>query len=86
MRLVPLMAQECAQQWGYVPVFVDGTGIKVEGKLCENAERGCNGERQSWLHSVFVGAAWVNARLHAGGTDMREGIGGSSWTRMRCPG
>ncbi len=66
----PLGAQACGQRWGYVPVFGDGTGIEVEGQLCENAERGYHGEKQSWLHSVCVGAAWVSARLQAGGTDM----------------
>ncbi len=41
-RLVPLGAQACGQRWGCGPVFVDGTGIEVEGKLCENAGRhGC---------------------------------------------
>ncbi len=70
-RLGPLVAQACGQRWGSVPVFVDGTGIEVEGQLCENAGRGYNGEKQYWLHSVFVGAAWVSARLNAGGTDVR---------------
>ncbi len=70
-RLVPLVAQACVQRWGYIPVFVDGTGIEVEGQLFENAGRGYNGEKQYWLHSVFVGVAWVSARLHAGGTDVR---------------
>ncbi len=70
-RLGPLGAPACGQRWGCVPVFVDGTGIEVEGKLFENAERGYNGEQQSWLHSVFVGVAWVSARLNAGGTDVR---------------
>ncbi len=49
----------------------DGPGIAVEGQLCENAERGCHGEKQYWLPSVCVGAAWGSARLYAGGTDMR---------------
>ncbi len=70
-RLVPLVAQACVQRWGYIPVFVDGPGIEVEGQLFENAGRGYNGEKQYWLHSVFVGVAWVSARLHAGGTDVR---------------
>ncbi len=70
-RLVPLGAQACGQRWGYVPVFVDGTGIEVEGQLFENAGRGYHGEQQSWLPSVCVGVAWVSARLNAGGTDMR---------------
>ncbi len=71
-RLVLLGAQECGQRWGYVPVFGDGTGIEVEGQLCEHAERGCRGERQSWLPSVCVEAARGSARLHAGGTDVPE--------------
>ncbi len=51
----------------------DGTGVEVEGQLCENAERGYHGEKQSWLYSVCVGAAWVSARLHAGSvTDPRQ--------------
>ncbi len=45
-HLVPLGAEACEQRWGYVPVFVDGTEIKVEGKLFENAERGYHGEKQ----------------------------------------
>ena len=32
---------------------------------------GYNGERQYWLHSVFVGRAWVSARLNQGGTDVK---------------
>ncbi len=80
-RLVPLGAQACGQRWGSVPVCVDGPGIEGEGQLCENAERGYHGEQQSWLHAVFVGVAWVSARLQAGGTDV-QGMGGNSWTRM----
>ncbi len=70
-RLVPLVAQACGQRWGSVPVFVDDPGIEVEGKLFENDGRGYHGERQFWLPSVFVGVAWVSARLHAGGTDVQ---------------
>ncbi len=70
-RLVPLGAQACGQRWGSVPVCGDGPGIEGEGQLCEHAERGYHGEKQSWLHSVCVGAAWVSVRLHAGGTDVR---------------
>ncbi len=80
------LVQECVQRRGYMPVFGDSTGIQVESQLCENADRGCHGEQQSWLHSVCVGAAWVSARLNAGGTDVKGGGGGSSWTRMRHPG
>ena len=58
---------------GYVPVFVDGTGIEVEGRCFEQAGRGYNGERQYWLHSVFVGVLWVSARLQPGGSDVAGG-------------
>ncbi len=70
-RLVPLGAQACGQRWGYVPVCEDGPGIEGEGQLYENAGRGYHGEKQSWLHSVCVGAAGVSARLRGGGTDVR---------------
>ena len=67
-RVVPLVATACYQELGSVPVFIDGTGIEVQGKHFEKAAVGYNGERQYWLHSVFVGRAWVSARLNAGGT------------------
>ncbi len=70
-RLVPLGAQACGQRWGSGPVCGDGPGIEVEGQLFGNAERGYHGERQSWLPAVCAGAAWVSARLQAGGTDVR---------------
>ena len=64
-------AAACGKQLGYVPVFIDGTGIEVQGKQFEGAAVGYNGERQYWLHSVFVGRAWVSARLNEGGTDAK---------------
>ncbi len=62
----------------------DGTGIEVEGQLCENAERGYHGEKQYWLPSVCVGAAGVSARLHAGGTDV-QGDGREQLDRDAVP-
>lgn len=58
---------------GSVPVCVDGTGIEVEGRCFEPAGRGYNGERQDWLHAVFVGVLWVSARLQPGGSDVAGG-------------
>ncbi len=63
---------------------VDGTGIEGEGQLCEHAERGYHGEQQSWLPSVCVGAAWVSARLQAGGTDV-QGDGREQLDRDAAP-
>ena len=70
-QVVPPIAAACGEALGYVPVFIDGTGIEVQGKQFEGAAVGYNGERQYWLHSVFVGRAWVSARLNQGGTDVK---------------
>lgn len=70
-RLVPQLARHCRQSQGYVPVFVDGTGVEVQGQQFEGAALGYNGQRQYWLHSVFVGGAWVSGRLERGGTDVK---------------
>lgn len=61
-------------QLGYVPVFIDGGGIEVEGKLFEGARIGYNGQLQYWLHAIFVGDVWASNRLHPGGGDVA-----SSW-------
>ena len=45
---------------GYVPVFMDGTGIKVSGKGFEGAQLGYNGERQ------VCGETTVGARCQSG--------------------
>ncbi len=83
-RLGPLGVPECGQRWGSVPVCGDGPGIEGEGQLCEHAERGYPGERQSWLPAVCVGAAWVSARLNAGGTDV-QGDGREQLDRHAAP-
>lgn len=54
-RLVPQVVRESVEQLGYVPVFVDGTGIEVSGRHCEGPRTGYNEERQYWLHAVGVG-------------------------------
>ena len=51
------IVQHCVETQEYVPVFVDGTGIEVQGHYCEGTARGYNGEKPYWLHPVFVGAA-----------------------------
>ena len=80
-RVVPVVAKACYREQGYVPVFIDGTGIDGTGidgtsidgtgKHREKAAVGYNGDRQYWLHAVFVGLAWASARLHAGLTDVK---------------
>lgn len=72
-QVLPTVARHEVAQRGYVPVFLDGTGIEVEGELFEAAGRGYNGERQYWLHNAFVGGLWASGRLHPGGVDVAGG-------------
>lgn len=64
-------AEETAK--GYVPLFVDGTAIEVDGQYFEGAKRGYNGENQYWLHNVFVGRLWASQQLHPGGVGVTRG-------------
>ena len=77
-RVVPLVAKACYREQGYVPVFIDGTGIEVQGKHFEKAAVGYNAGRQYSLRAVFVGRAWASARLHADGTDVKGGLCGAT--------
>ena len=66
------VAHEVAER-GYVPVFVDGSAIEVDGALFEGAGKGYDGTMQYWLHGVFVGPLWVSGRLHPGGVGVTRG-------------
>ncbi len=72
--VIETRAQALQAKLGYVPVFVDGSAIEVEGKRFEGAKRGYSGDLQYWLHGVFVGDVWASGRLHEGATDVA-----SSW-------
>lgn len=52
---------------GYVPVFVDGTGIEVSGEYFEGAGKLYDGSLGYWLHAAFVGGLWVTQHLQKGG-------------------
>jgi hypothetical protein len=67
-----VIAHEVASR-GYLPVFVDGSAIEVEGRLFEGAAKGYNGQVQYWLHGVFLAGAWGAGRLHPGGVSVTEG-------------
>ena len=66
----PAVVEHEAVVRGYVPVFIDGIAIEVDGKLFEEARRGYDGTRQHWLHGVFIGSLWASGRLHPGGGDV----------------
>ena len=65
--LAPAVVAHEVSERGYVPVFVDGTGIEVDGRLFEHAARLYTGVRGYWLHGTFVGGLWVSGRLRPGG-------------------
>ena len=72
-QVAPAVVEHEAALRGYVPVFIDGTAIEVDGTLFEEARRGYDGTRQYWLHGVFIGSLWVSGRLHPGGGDVAAG-------------
>jgi len=47
----------------YVPVFIDGTGIEVDGAYFEGAGKLYDGSLGYWLHAAFVGGLWVTQRF-----------------------
>lgn len=72
-HLAPTILDHQVETLGYVPVFVDGTAIEVDGRLFEGAGKGYDGTLQYWLHGVFVGGLWASGRLHPGGVDVAAG-------------
>ncbi len=63
---------------GYIPVFVDGSGMEVRGSNYEGAHGGYKDEKQYWLHPVFVGWLGVSCRLFRGGVDVAVGVEGAT--------
>lgn len=59
---------------GYIPVFIDGTGLEVDGAYFEGAGKLYNGSIGYWLHTAFVGGLWVTQRLQKGGGDVAHGV------------
>ena len=72
-QAAPAVVEHGAAVRGYVPVFIDGTAIEVDGTLFEEARRGYGGTRQYWLHGVFIGSLWASGRLNPGGGDVAGG-------------
>ena len=73
LRVAPAVVNHLVQTRGYVPLFLDGTAIEVDGAYVEGVRPGYNGEPQLWLHNVFVGNLWASQRLLPGGGDVAEG-------------
>ena len=54
-QIAPKVIEHLKETQGFIPVFVDGTAIEVDGKYFENSHKGYNYEEQLWLHGVFIG-------------------------------
>ncbi len=72
-RIAPAVIDHEIAEKGYVPVFVDGSGIEVSGECFEGAGQLYDGSVGYWLHGVFVGGLWVEQRLWPGGVEVAEG-------------
>ena len=66
-RVAPLIVAHEVETKGYVPVFIDATGIEVDGALFERARKDWEGRRGYWLHAVFLGGLWAAGQLCPGG-------------------
>lgn len=50
-----------------MPLFIDATGIEVDGQLFQWARRDYHGHRGYWLHATFLGGLWSAGQLQPGG-------------------
>jgi hypothetical protein len=75
-QVVGSVVEHETQTKGYVPVFVDGTGIEVTGEYFEGAGKLYDGSLGYWLHAAFVGGLWVTQRLQKGSGDVAQGVKG----------
>ncbi len=66
-RVAPAVAAHEVEARGYVPLFIDATGIEVDGGLFERARKDYNGNRGYWLHATFLGGLWSAGQLQPGG-------------------
>jgi hypothetical protein len=66
-RVAPLIVSHEVETKGYVPVFIDATGIEVDGALFERARKDYEGRRGYWLHATFLGGLWSAGQLCPGG-------------------
>lgn len=72
-QVAPTVIEHELSEKGYVPVFMDGSGIEVSGEYFEGAGKLYDGSVGYWLHGVFVGPLWTAQRLWPGGVDVARG-------------
>ena len=66
-RVAPMIVEHELETRGYVPLFIDATGVEVDGALFERARKNYDGERGYWLHAAFAGGLWTAGQLQPGG-------------------
>ncbi len=66
-RVAPLIVAHEIDRQGYVGLFVDATGIEVDGRLFERARIDYEGRRGYWMHATFLGGLWAGGQLCPGG-------------------
>ncbi|USE39450.1 transposase [Endozoicomonas sp. SCSIO W0465] len=72
-QVAPDVIEHVVKEKSYLPIFLDGTEIEVDGHLFQEAKVGYSGSRQYWLHSIFIGHLWASARLNPGASDVCYG-------------
>ena len=72
-QLAPAVVEHEAAVRGYVPVFIDGTAIELDGTLFEGARRGYDCTHQYRTYGVFIGSLWASGLLNPGGCDVAGG-------------
>lgn len=71
-RVVDRVIEAERERLGYIPLFIDGTAIEVDGDY-ECAAAGYNKHKQYWLHGAYIGRMWAAGKLLPGGVDVAEG-------------
>jgi hypothetical protein len=72
-KVIGSVVEHEIQTKGYVPVFVDGTGLEVTGEYFDGAGKLYDGSIGYWLHASFVGGLWASQRLQKGGGHVAHG-------------
>jgi len=73
LQVAPAVIEHEIAEKGYLPVFIDGSGIEVSGDCFEGTGELYDGSVGYWLHGVFIGGLWVEQRLWPGGVDVAKG-------------
>jgi len=72
-RIAPAVIDHEVSTRGFVPLFMDGSGIEVSGEYFEGSKKLYDDSIGYWLHGVFLGGLWIEQRLWPGGVDVAKG-------------